>query len=556
MLAPGGTLTLSRDNDWVYDSTAFDYGLTLTPLNGSHGVFLYLHKGALTARIEADGSVSLSMTTTDGLVKISTAAGVFAGPDDTHRINIQFDGEAGFVRIVVDGEIAAEGEASGQTLPLEYWGLTIGRPWNATLTAEVTDIVLSNESPLAAAPEVDPAELVYSLDFADMAGSGPIRIKTDAIVETEFGPALDITDGGSMIPRAVDFLYDQTSFDIALTLSAQDDPAGTLLYMHKTLSVELREDGRLEFTLTTDDGRQKIASSITDLNDGGLHEVRIGYDSAAGTMQIMLDGDIIAQGPQTGATPPVKFWGLNLGHPWSDDTANVLIHQVEGFDAPTVTGPFTAPQSNDIIFLDFEGGTAVNAIDSDAETKLEGEVQFVTENGDTALAFDRAGSIIVDRDAQSLFDVDSFTIGADIALAELGNQEILRIHKSLSLTAHDGKTKFSFTNSDGETFVVEDAQNSLTVGQEHNLQVLYSADAGVLQLMIDDVVVDQADAWGSTKDQEYWGLTIGGTFGNSFAGTLDDILFTQGANLTSNEPASSETADLIAALFVPDDSFL
>lgn len=556
VLRPGGTLQVSRDNDWLYDSAAFDYGLTLSPLEGSYGDVLYLHPNTLRAAVTEDGAVTLSLQTTEGRVELRTEAGVFAGEGDTHRLNFQFDGEAGFARILVDGEIAAIATASGETPPLAYWGMTVGHPWNGTLSAEVTDIVLSNESPLAARPSEAAPEMVYQVDFAHLDESDDFARQSDALVETEFGTALDITDGRSMVPRDVDFLFGQEAFEIALTLNVQDMPAGHLLYLHKTLSAELREDGRITFTLITDQGSQTVVSSITDLEAGALHELRLGYDGALETMQIRLDGEVIGQGIQSGVTPEKLYWGLNLGHPWSGENANVLIHRVEGYEAPEIDVPASAPDSDAILFLDFEDGTVINAINNDAEPIVEGSPTFVSEAGDTALAFERDGAIVVDREAQSLFDTDGFVFAADVALSELGTQEIFRIHQSMKLTAHEGKTKFSFTNDDNTTFTVEDSGGALTVGEEHAVRVVYDADLEILQLLIDGAVVDAAQAWGNTKEQAYWGMNIGGVFGSSFAGTMDNILFAGSADASEFANETDLSVDTLPGVFLMEDTLL
>jgi len=114
----------------LYGQDNFRIELQLETLqDGETGVFLHMHR-SLTAKVDSQGHINFSLTTSDGDFQVRSSEPVYAAAGE-HDIALVFDGQLGVMQIEVDGTVQAQTTATGTTTDVSKWGLTLGNTWNA-----------------------------------------------------------------------------------------------------------------------------------------------------------------------------------------------------------------------------------------------------------------------------------------------------------------------------------------------------------------------------------------------------------------------------------------
>lgn len=115
-----------------YGARSFSLATRLRSNGGykAAGVVFHLHK-TLLVTIGGRGTVDVEFTTeTARLLKVSTPPlPILTG--DWVDLTIDYSDSDQMLRVVVDGSVVAQGRSSGQTRPLEYWGLSLGHAFES-----------------------------------------------------------------------------------------------------------------------------------------------------------------------------------------------------------------------------------------------------------------------------------------------------------------------------------------------------------------------------------------------------------------------------------------
>ena len=133
------------------------------------------------------------------------------------------------------------------------------------------------------------------------------------------------------------------SFDMRLT---DADDTGTFLRFYKSFSGSVDSDGRINFAITTDNGKVTLQSDEPIFVDTDFHHVGIAFDGVTGQLALYADGEMVAETEAFGQTAAKTFYGLNFGaESWETSVPAVIDNVVFSAD-PAVAGklPNVAPQ--------------------------------------------------------------------------------------------------------------------------------------------------------------------------------------------------------------------
>ncbi|KAB2540729.1 hypothetical protein AL035_16195 [Salipiger aestuarii] len=528
-IGEGPQLEIDRSVADIFNLSSFDFSMTLDIDEGSSGTLLMIYE-SLQATVGTDGSIAFGFTNGDTWFTAHSAGGLL-GSDPVH-LNFVYDGA--HLRIYADGAIVAETDAHGSTQNSKYWGLTFGNPWKQSVDGLLSNISIKSEASsalaiaeaadarLSAALAPEPAVIVQTLfatDFSTPEIAG-LTISAEDIMTSPTGEAGVMVAGSHVeLNRSTGFLYDAGSFDITVSAQHFDTASeGTILYLHKTLSLSIRSDGRLAFSLTTDDGTQIVRTPGTPLADGNAHDISIGYDADAGLMQIAVDGEVLAQADQTGLTPAVQYWGLAIGHPWAGAEPDMAITSLDIADRPILAEPTPIDYDADtLIFLDFDGTVANEVATAAMPEVTRGAVTYASEatdgptdgQTDTWAEFDGRTTVSVSRYVQELHARDTFEFVVNMRDGDnVGTESVFAIYGAMALSIHDNDFHFSMQTG-GSTVSLHSDSAVLADGAFHEVRLGYDAAGGRLAMMVDGVIVDEASATGPTAEQQYWGLSIG-----------------------------------------------
>lgn len=139
------SLNIHRDNPEINDLKAFGLSmdLRLDSSDGS-GDFLSFNK-VMDAGVTEDRAVQFTLQTDEGTFTVKTAGGVI-DVGSWHRIGFAFDDDAGSLGIYIDGELAAETEARGETGPRDQnmvFGEVFGR---SSAKATLDNLVMTKDT--------------------------------------------------------------------------------------------------------------------------------------------------------------------------------------------------------------------------------------------------------------------------------------------------------------------------------------------------------------------------------------------------------------------------
>ncbi|MBU2960034.1 right-handed parallel beta-helix repeat-containing protein [Citreicella sp. C3M06] len=537
-IGEGAMVEIARTVGDIFNLSSFDFSMTLDIDEGSSGTLFMIYQ-SLEATVQTDGSISFKFSNGDTWFSVRSASGLLNdGPVD---LSFVYDGA--MLSLYADGELVAETAASGSTQSAQYWGLTFGNPWKASVDASLSNISIKSEA--SSAEEISAAataedntasvvviETLFETDFssADIAG---MTISEEDIVTMPSGETGVMVAGGDVeVNRDTGYLYDTGSFEITFTAQHFDTTTeGTILYLHETLSLSVRSDGRLLFSLTTDEGTQLLRTPEMPLADGAAHEISIGYDSEAGVMQIAVDGEVVAQAEQTGLTAVAQSWGLTIGHPWAGDEPDMGITSLEISDGTIISDPTpTGYDADALIFLDFND-TVTNEVASAAMPEVStGTLTYASDADDTWAEFDGSTTVSVSRYVEELHSRDTFEFVVSIRDDDNSDWEaVFEIYDSMALSINDDDFYFTMELGD-ETVSLQSNSDVLADGDFHEVKLGYDSSLGSLAMMVDGVVVDETYATGLTTEEQYWGLTIGSGVGDGLDADITHFSMNESAD--------------------------
>ena len=120
-------------------------------------------------------------------------------------------------------------------------------------------------------------------------------------------------------------IFDLDTFEINLDFKLDSvGSAGRLMGIHTSWDIQVLSNGGLLLNLPTDDGSYKIYSSANVLDDTNWHDISIQYDGPAGTVNIIVDGNVVGSGNATGTTFSQSHHGLVLGPTWGASVKGVV----------------------------------------------------------------------------------------------------------------------------------------------------------------------------------------------------------------------------------------
>lgn len=539
----GDSVLIDNDTQFLFEQDAFEYELTLRPIEGTSGVIFMIHT-MLRATLEPDGSIKVWVETQDGYFEVQTAANIFTAAGETRQLNVRYDSAAQILEILVDGELRASGTVTGRTQAGSHYGLSFGDNYGDDFQAEFSDVSMSVQYkdgldtvglPPAdsSASIVMPEGAVFLTDFEGGQEMQQMTLTDGALVAGIDGTALDLTLGGRYLREFDDgTLFESDGFSLSFDLQlGAGDASGYMLHLYQKMVMLLREDGRISFEMQTADGTFTAVSEQGLLADGAVHQVTFDYDAGAGEMRILVDGVIVGVQSASGLTGAAASHDLYFGHTFDDalDLAALLDNfQISSSrDDSASQSPTYAAAGDHRITLDFEGD-AYNDVANTIETAVtRGALDYVTGSTGSMAVFDRGDAVTVDKDISEMYGHDAFVFEMDLSLSDDGMHYILYQHMGMRLTSNGGVLSFAFEDETDTEYSVSSAAAVLEVEKVHHIMVAYSDAADTLALYVDGVEVGSTYATGSAFEVESWGFQIGGpSWKGGFAGTMDNFDFT------------------------------
>lgn len=543
-----GRLEISRETQGLFNMSEFNIGLTADIAPGADGTLLELPR-TFKAVVEEDGHLKITLTTQEGTFSLRSDSAIFAD-NGAHTINIVYDSTAQTLSLMVDDVEDSSTEAYGITPPKAYWGLTVGGTWRDGVDAKVKDIYVLTEAISVEEAEAATAPLGEGDSWSLSAGSGDNGLTTlsydlsDAAMVTEHG--FDLALGTLALTEQSDVFHGAETFNIAFDAMLDEAGAtGTVLFMHNVMELSFDEFGRLLWKLNTDEGWVQIASEPLGLEPGDMHQISLTYDGTAGSMQMLLDGEIVAEGTHTGTTSDSDLWAMHFGHPWAEETTPVTVDHIVVQDwaelATEQPSEETEPQEEEegqqeeespaiagdtLIHLDFEGDEVTDLSGAGVEISRYGENAVLAQDedmGSQVLQVSNNSSVRVDRGYDAMYELNDFVFDLNLQSDTADGRKVFGIHKSFELRIEDNDLVFTLTTSEGK-FTVESTGDIMADQDWHNVQVAYSDELDQLQLVVDGTTVDSVEASGTTLEREHWGLDLGRRWGDGFDGSIDDFV--------------------------------
>lgn len=325
---------LSRDNSFLYGQDNFRIELQLETLqDGETGVFLHMHR-SLTAKVDSQGHINFSLTTSDGDFQVRSSEPVYAAAGE-HDIALVFDGQLGVMQIEVDGTVQAQTTATGTTTDVSKWGLTLGNTWNASLDGTFEDFHYYNNAAVDVQVAGGTGSSVATVDtdfvpqsflsfentvfdevdsttsFRKMGGIAEYATGVDGSAYHLNGSNSIGYNRGELDMSAVDSFA--ISFDFQRT---NMNSGGQLLDQHKIMDTVIDDQGYLHVKLVTSTGSYHLTSQSASFDDTAWHDTTIAYDSATATLSMEIDDELTVLNNVTGPTADQSRWGLSIGNSW------------------------------------------------------------------------------------------------------------------------------------------------------------------------------------------------------------------------------------------------
>lgn len=181
-----------------------------------------------------------------------------------------------------------------------------------------------------------------------------------AVVDRDGDPAFHVTDGTRFVfSNKNAHLYNLDRF--AIDFAMQPDTAnqtGLVLYQHTVMKLDILADGALRFNLRTDQGSFTAVTAGGVMHDTAERTIGLRYESDAGHLQILVDGEIAGTATATGTTASPTPWGIEIGGGWGTK-ANYIIDDFRMWQPPSafhvpveapVPGGAWGTDGNDVLF--------------------------------------------------------------------------------------------------------------------------------------------------------------------------------------------------------------
>lgn len=158
------------------------------------------------------------------------------------------------------------------------------------------------------------------------------RFDSRALIQSGGDTSYQIGKGHVLqLDRSTDGLHGLEAFSLEMDVMADtSDLSGELLHFHKAFEVTTDRGGSLRFTLETDEGKFSVATDGNPLADGEEHRLGVIYDDDLGKISVRVDDQVVAEGEASGVTADGSYWGLTVGHTWSErgaDTFDMLVDE-------------------------------------------------------------------------------------------------------------------------------------------------------------------------------------------------------------------------------------
>ena len=203
------------------------------------------------------------------------------------------DGDATFVWDLGDGTTA-----TGQQVKHNY-----ASPGNyeVTLTVETGDgsKATANGDLAVAGNDVLSFDATTGFFQAEGYGSEDAITGTDsASVGVAGGYGVDIDGSGKAlsIPREdMGRFFGSEAFDLSMTVAADSiGNSGELARIHGSLILSVTDGGDVKLRFWTDSDDAVLQSSGLAVNDGAAHDIGIGFDGSKNSLQLLVDGQVVA----------------------------------------------------------------------------------------------------------------------------------------------------------------------------------------------------------------------------------------------------------------------
>lgn len=350
-------------------------------------------------------------------------------------------------------------------------------------------------------------------------------------------PLVDLGDGSQAIqfsggtadpvtlPKsALRALWGAEGFHLSTSLRmGSDGDAGTLAQIDSSFQVNVTKTGEAVLRLTPDGGSEIVVTTKgARLTDGHWHDLDITWDGDSGALTLAVDGRILGETTLVGQLQEERSWGLSLGNPWGKS----FLGQIRAFEldaepqnyvaapdpgpAPALApeaSPAPVPAPQRILFDPGILGDDLKIFrDADA-----GDAPILLAPGTAAVQF---GRVAAHEDSQQIAISTTFGRLADGG----GTGQLIwnpgRFCLSLSKDALLVQVATAEAGDGMARFRTGDL--GLDKAGMHAVVVLVDAEADVLKLYLDDVLV--LDARGVDLELADIGREYGWDVGNRWKG--------------------------------------
>ena len=138
-------MVVSHTNDQLFGLDTFNLDLdfkldSASTAGGIVGLF-----GTFQLEVMGDGSLQFSLKTSDGNFKVQSAADTLSS-NSWANISVQYDGPAGKLDLVVDGQVVGSAAASGTTAAENGFGIELGKPWGTNAHGVIDNFEMSSSA--------------------------------------------------------------------------------------------------------------------------------------------------------------------------------------------------------------------------------------------------------------------------------------------------------------------------------------------------------------------------------------------------------------------------
>lgn len=446
-----------------------------------------------------------------------------------------FDFDAGY-SAGPDGQLSAEmasfswdfGDgttASGATVSHDY-----AQSGDYTVTLTVTDEDGASDVSTTRIEVGDPEVLRFE------EGAGGLLLDDDTVLPlpddllSEDGKSL--TFHGVETRQVIDksLLSDLTaareiSLDVTLKSEDWSTGAGEVMRLHKGFVLSVTETGHARFVYYADDGPRVTLDSAIALADGAWTQLGIRADAAAGTLQLMIDGQPAGQAAIGGGLSADLSEDLSLGSAWSGNGFTGEISQLRlSADENRYDTEQTPPEETppNLIERLAEAGRQATlqgnaTLEESGGVRLDGDGDWI-EVGNAALeTINATGPVTIE-------------IGYQRDEADGGTARLAWLHQRLGLeTVDDGlAVRVRTAGGELERFVIRDL--GLNDTTRHTVRLEIDDDEDYLSLAVDDEIVFQHSETDLMLDDpdlnQVWDWRVGGAWNNWFDGVIDDFQIT------------------------------